>query len=175
MLLSLFFCYLRAKGAASQAGCFHKQLWLNKHKLNFITLNVRGINSPRKRWAVFRQLHNKNASVIFLQETYSSNNQEKLWSNELGSKIHFWHGSKHSNGVAILFNLKLQVTIESQMPSQDGIKWLETPICALEISFSYNYKLCESENSTPSYIWWKFPTSPYASELYWKLTVSEWR
>ena len=61
----------------SQAGRFHKQSCLVMHRLSFITLNVRGINSSRKRRAIFRQLHNKNASVIFLQETYSSNNQEK--------------------------------------------------------------------------------------------------
>ena len=30
-----------------------------------------------------------------------------------------------------------------------GIKWPETPICALGTSFSYNYKLCECENFTP--------------------------
>ena len=90
------------------------------HRLSFITLNVRGINSSRKRRAIFRQLHNKNASVIFLQETYSSNNQEKLWSNEWGSKIHFCHGNKHSKGVAILFSPKIQVTIENQMQSEDG-------------------------------------------------------
>ena len=30
-----------------------------------------------------------------------------------------------------------------------GIKWPETPICALGTSFSYNYKLCEWENFTP--------------------------
>ena len=80
------------------------------HRLSFITLNVRGINSSRKRRAIFRQLHNKNASVIFLQETYSSNNQEKLQSTEWGSKIHFCHGSKHSRGVAILSNPKIQDT-----------------------------------------------------------------
>ena len=90
------------------------------HRLSFITPNVSGINSSRKRRAIFRQLHNKNASVIFLQETYSSNNQEKLWSSEWGSKIHFCHGSKHSKGVAILFNPKIQVTIENQMQSEDG-------------------------------------------------------
>ena len=66
------------------------------HRLSFSTLNVRGINSSRKRRGIFRQLHNKNASVIFLQETYSSNSQEKLWSSEWGSKTHFCHGSKHS-------------------------------------------------------------------------------
>ena len=32
------------------------------HRLSFITLNVRGINSSRKRRATFRPLHNKNAS-----------------------------------------------------------------------------------------------------------------
>ena len=81
------------------------------HRLSIITLNVRGIlNSSRKRRAIFRQFDNENASVIFLQETYSSNNQENLWSSEWGSKIHFCHSSKHSKGVAILLNPKIQDT-----------------------------------------------------------------
>ena len=104
----------------SQAGLFHKQSCLVTHRLSFITLSVRGINSLWKRWTIFRQLYNKNTSVIFLQETYSSNNQEKLWSSEWDSKIHFGHGSKHSKGVAILFNPKIQVMIENQMQSEDG-------------------------------------------------------
>ena len=111
---------MRNGNRLSQAGRFHKQLWLAMHRLSFITLN-RGINSSRKRGAIFSgQLHNKNASVIFLQEMYSSNNQEKLWSSEWGRKIHFSHGSKHSKGVAILFNPKILVTIENQMQSEDG-------------------------------------------------------
>ena len=80
------------------------------HKLSFVSLNVRGLNASRKRRAIFRQLHNRRASVIFLQETYSSPDQEKIWSNEWGSKIYFSHGSKHSKGVAILFNPKLHVS-----------------------------------------------------------------
>ena len=106
---------MRNGSRLSQAGRFHKQLRLVMQRLSFITLNVRGINSSLKRRAIFRQLHNKDASVIFLQETYSSNNQEKLWSSEWGRKIHFCHGSKHSKGVAISFNPKIQVTIENQM------------------------------------------------------------
>ena len=43
-----------------------------------------------------------------------------MWSNEWGSKIYFCHGSKHSNGVAILFNPKLRVEIEQQIQSEDG-------------------------------------------------------
>ena len=90
------------------------------HKLSFVTLNVRGLNASRKRRAIFRQLHNRRASVIFLQETYSSPDQEKIWSNEWGSKIHFSHGSKHSKGVAILFNPKLHVSSETLLQSEDG-------------------------------------------------------
>ena len=88
--------------------------------LNFVTLNVRGLNSQRKRRAIFRKLHKMNASIIFLQETYSSSDQEKMWSNEWGSKIYFCHDSKHSRGVAILFNPKLKIAIENQSQSEDG-------------------------------------------------------
>ena len=102
---------MRNESRLSQAGRFHKQLWLVMHRLSIITLNVRGIlNSSRKRRAIFRQFDNENASLIFLQETYSSNNQENLWSSEWGSKIHFCHSSKHSKGVAILLNPKIQDT-----------------------------------------------------------------
>ena len=92
------------------------------NNINFLTLNVRGINGSKKRRAIFRQLtlHNKKASIVFLQETYSSNDQEKIWRNEWGEKIHFNHGSKHSRGVAILFNPKLHVTIDNEIKSKDG-------------------------------------------------------
>ena len=47
------------------------------NKLSFTTLNVRGLNNSRKRRAIFRQLHINKYSIIFLQETYSSTEQEK--------------------------------------------------------------------------------------------------
>ena len=84
--------------------------------LRSILLNVRGLNFQRKRRAIFRQLHKKNASIIFLQETYSSSDQVKKWSNEWGSKIYFCH----SRGVAILFNPKLKIAIQNQSLSEDG-------------------------------------------------------
>ena len=43
-----------------------------------------------------------------------------MWSNEWGSKIYLCRGSKHSKGVAILFNPKLRVEIEQQIESEDG-------------------------------------------------------
>ena len=48
----------------------HRYLSVNMNKLTFITLNVRGLKSSRKRRAIFRQLHVNKYSIIFLQETY---------------------------------------------------------------------------------------------------------
>ena len=83
-------------------------------------LNVRGLNASRKRRAIFRQLHKRKASVIFLQETYSSEKEEKVWSEEWGRKIYFNHGTKHSKGVAILIDPKLQVTVEKDLRCESG-------------------------------------------------------
>ena len=90
------------------------------NKLSFTTLNVRGLNSSRKRRAIFRQLHINKFSIIFLQETYGSTDQEKVWGNEWGSKVFFCHGSKHSKGVAILFNPRLKVLVENQICCESG-------------------------------------------------------
>jgi len=89
-------------------------------KLSLITLNVRGLNSSRSDVLFLGGCRHKNASIIFLQETYSTNNLEQVWSSAWGSKIYFCHGSKHSKGVAILFNPKLRVEIEQQIQSEDG-------------------------------------------------------
>ena len=82
-----------------------------------------------KRRAIFRQLHTRKVSIAFLQETYSSKAQENIWSAEWGGKIYFNHGSKHSKGVAILFDPKLTVTVKKEIKSDDGrIIILETNI-----------------------------------------------
>lgn len=98
-------------------------------KLSLITFNV-----SRKRRAIFRQLHNKKTSVIFLQGTYSSPEQEQIWRNEWGSKIYFCHGSKHSKGVAVLFNPKLQVSVENILKSKDG-RILILKVCTESFTF----------------------------------------
>ena len=70
--------------------------------------------------SIFRQLHIKKYSIIFLQETYSSTDQEKIWSNEWGSKVYFSHGSKQSKGVAILFDSRLKVLVGNQICCENG-------------------------------------------------------
>ena len=52
-----------------------------------LSLNVRGLNSSRKRRQVFRWLHQQQSDIIFLQETYSSPESIKRWETEWGGKI----------------------------------------------------------------------------------------
>lgn len=79
-----------------------------------LSLNVRGLNSSRKRRQVFRWLHQQQAEIIFLQETYSSPETIKRWETEWGGKIVSSHGSSesHSRGVMILFKPRLDVNFE---------------------------------------------------------------
>ena len=44
------------------------------------------------------------ATIYCLQETYSSCEDEKVWSAEWGGKIIYSHGTTHSKGVCILLN-----------------------------------------------------------------------
>ena len=85
-----------------------------------LSLNVRGLNKSTKRRQLFRWLHQQNADVIFLQETYSSPQTIKLWETEWGGKIVESHGSNHSRGVMILFKPKINVTIDKIIRDKNG-------------------------------------------------------
>ena len=73
-------------------------------KLKLISLNVRGLRNGNKRRAIFSYLKMQKATLFCLQETYSSSEDEKVWSAEWGGKILFLHGSSHSRGICILLN-----------------------------------------------------------------------
>ena len=85
-----------------------------------MSLNVRGLNKPLKRRKAFRLFHKQNVDVIFLQETFSSATNIQVWENEWGGKIYSYHGTNHSRGVAILFNPKLDFTVESYTRDSNG-------------------------------------------------------
>ena len=73
-------------------------------KLKLLSLNVRGLRNANKRRAIFSYLKSQKATIFCLQETYSSIEDEKVWSAEWGGKIFFSHGSSHSRGVCTLLN-----------------------------------------------------------------------
>ncbi len=66
------------------------------------SLNVRGLNNEYKRKSVIQWSLNKKIDVLLLQEVYSDVDSENIWSKEWGTQIQFAHGSRHSNGVAII-------------------------------------------------------------------------
>ena len=63
---------------------------INGIDLKFLSLNVRGINNFIKRQKLFTW---SKADIIFIQETYSSEENEKQWINEWGGHITFSHGT----------------------------------------------------------------------------------
>ena len=81
------------------------------HKLKLLSLNVRGLRNISKRGAIFSFLKIQKATIFCLQETYSSpDDDEKLWSAELGGKIIYSHGTTHSKGVCILLRPRPHVS-----------------------------------------------------------------
>ena len=89
------------------------------HKLKLISLNVRGLRNGNKRRAIFSYLKMQKATIFCLQETYSSSEDEKVWSAEWGGKFLFSHGSSHSRSICILLNPS-NVTFNLQSVKQDS-------------------------------------------------------
>ena len=88
--------------------------------LKILTCNVRGINAKLKRRQVYKFLHESNADIVFLQETHSSPNMERVWKNEWGGKIIYDHGNSKARGVALLFKKGMEVKVKKSVWSGEG-------------------------------------------------------
>ena len=84
-----------------------------KQDLKIISFNVRGLNNMKKRKSIFDYLKKNQCDVAFLQETYSSIEDETRWLQEWEGTGYMVHGTNHSRGVAILFRKQLEVEILS--------------------------------------------------------------
>ena len=91
-----------------------------KDDLKIISYNVRGLNNSRKRVSIYTFLKYWNCDIAFLQETYSSKDEEVKWVQDWGGSGVFVHGTKHSKGVAILFRRLLDVEILSVRRDTQG-------------------------------------------------------
>ena len=71
---------------------------------NFLSFNVNGLNSSKKRikmFEYFREKISKNNGIIFLQETHSCENTYNDWRNDFKGDLFFSHGTTNSCGVMI--------------------------------------------------------------------------
>lgn len=80
-----------------------KEILFDLSKVNVASFNVNGLRSQSKRRGVFNYLKYFKTHIVLLQETHSVPEDETIWSNEWGSRIHFAHGSNFSKGVAVMF------------------------------------------------------------------------
>ena len=78
-----------------------------------LSLNVRGIRSSTKRKALFLWLNRQNADIVFLQETYSTEEVEAIWKTQYKGKMFFSHGTNHSCGILVLARDDLEFELNS--------------------------------------------------------------
>ena len=72
-------------------------------QLNFLSNNIKGIKASEKRLKLFEYFRNLSTPVgfVFLQETHSSGDVEKRWSDDFQEQLFFSHGKANSCGVPI--------------------------------------------------------------------------
>ena len=69
------------------------------------------VNSLMQQEMIYLQnyyLRDQKAVFYFLQETYSEPGDGLIWKNEWGGEIYFLYGTRHSEGVCILFNTSIE-------------------------------------------------------------------
>ena len=99
----------------------------NQLNFNFITNNVKGLQSSVKRVKMLEPFKNKigHRSILFVQETHSSIDTEKQWNDEFKGQLHFSHDKTNSCGVPIAFNCNVNVVVKNQFNDEYGILILE--------------------------------------------------
>ena len=85
-----------------------------------ISLNVLGIRSPKKRKALLMWLKERKCDIIFLQETYSTDEVEDIWRTQWQGELFFSHGTNHSCGVMILVRNDLEFNLKTIQVDNEG-------------------------------------------------------
>ena len=89
---------------------------------NFLSNNVKGMQSSKKRLKQFEYFKSKLKpnGLLFLQETHSTIACEKKWKDEFGGDLHFSHGSSNSCEVLIAFYGNQDITVKKSCPTKKG-------------------------------------------------------
>ena len=89
-------------------------------QVKVISLNARWLRNQVKRRSIFSYLKNQKATLHCLQETFSKEDDEKIWFAEWGGLIIFSHGSEHSRGVCILMSANSGFSLDTVYADRDG-------------------------------------------------------
>ena len=95
---------------------------LSNNKLSFITNNVKGIQSLKKRLKLIQYFKSKigPCGLLFLQETHSNSKVEQKWKEDFHSKVFFSHGKTNSRGVLIAYIGTEKFTVKKQQTDHSG-------------------------------------------------------
>lgn len=88
--------------------------------LSILSLNVRGLRDHKKRNTLFYWVKKKQSDIIFLQETYWTDDLIHQIEREWEGECILNPGSNHSKGTAILLNKKLNYELTDIHKSDDG-------------------------------------------------------
>jgi exonuclease III len=84
----------------------------NRPSIKITSLNIRGLRNEIKRNRVLRHLKDNYPGILFLQETYTVEGDEKWWKCNWKGEFFMSHGTNHSKGVAILIPDSIQTEIK---------------------------------------------------------------
>ena len=86
---------------------------------NFLSNNVKGLQSTKKRLKPLNFLKNK-IGIHFSQETHSSVETQKKWIDDFKDKIYYSHGATNSCGVLIAVYSNLNICVKNKVHDNDG-------------------------------------------------------
>ena len=90
--------------------------------LSFITNNVKGIQSLKKRLKLIEYFKSKITThrILFLQKTHSSSDGERKWRDDFGGNTFFSHGKRNSCGVLISYIGRHNFVLNNQKTDNNG-------------------------------------------------------
>ena len=94
----------------------------NQLNFNFLTNNVKGLQSTKKRLKWFGFLKNKigPTGILFLHETYSSVETERKWNDDFKDKFYYSLGKTNSRGLLIAIYGNLNICVKNKVNGNDG-------------------------------------------------------
>ena len=87
-------------------------------KLRILTQNVRGLRDFAKRKGAFQFVRTR-CEIALLQETYSNEDDERLWKIQWGDEAVFSHGTNKSRGCIILYK-QSKVEVIKKISDEEG-------------------------------------------------------
>ena len=79
--------------------------------LKVMSINIGGLNDRKKRRGVFRWIKQENIDICFIQESYGTQDWERIWKSEWDGNLFFANDGNHARSVLALIQPGLDIKI----------------------------------------------------------------